>query len=59
MKAANHASTGPASGVLADRQPQGGLLAEDLLLAHEILEPLRAHPKGERCGLRQPFVARI
>ena len=48
-----------ADAVLGDREPQGRLLAEDLLLADEVVEPLRPHPKRERRGLRQPFVGRI
>ena len=48
-----------ADAVLGDREPQGRLLSEDLLLAHEFLEPLRPHPERERRGLRQPFIGRV
>ena len=37
-----------ADAVLRDREPQRGMLAEDLLLADEILEPLRPHAHGQR-----------
>ena len=48
-----------ADAVLGDREPQRRLLAEDLLLPDEVVEPLRAHPKRERRGPRQPFVRRV
>jgi hypothetical protein len=48
-----------ADAVLGDRQPQRRLLAQDLRLAHEVVEPLRPHPKRERRGLRKPFVGRV
>ena len=33
--------------------------AEEVALADDVVERVRAHPEGERRGLRQPFVGRV
>ncbi len=45
--------------VLLDREPERGALAEDLLLADEVVEPLRPEPERERRDLRQPFLGGV
>ena len=48
-----------AHAVLLDREPERRALAEDLLLADEVVEPLGPEPERERRDLRQPFLGGI
>jgi hypothetical protein len=48
-----------AGAILLDRQPERRALPQDLLLADEVVEPLRAKSQRERRDVGQPLVGRV
>jgi hypothetical protein len=42
-----------------ERRPQRGALAEEVLLADELTERLRPHPRGQRAVGRRPMVGAL